>query len=199
MSGESVDPPPVDWAEVRLRLDAAARSVVDAGQAQDDDASARARAVLEERARALAVRPAGEEARGDEVELVTFTLAGETYAVESRYAVQVARAEGVTPVPGAPPPLVAVTAWRGDLLSIYDLRALLGLPSGGVGDAAWLVILGLGGPAFAVPADEPGEFRAVPAADVRPPAGTEAGRYVRGLTPDAVVVLDAAALLREHG
>ena len=183
----------VDWAEVRRRVDAVGRALAGDG----DDLPERAREVLEARARALAVRPP-EPPRGGEAHLVEFSLAGETYAVDPRHVVEAARAGRATPLPGARPPLVAVTAWRGELLPVIDLRAALGL-SPAPGEREWMLVLGTGRAALAVPVDDPGEFRVVPAASLLPPPEGEARRHVRALTPDAVAVLDAAALLAEYG
>ena len=183
--------PGVDWEALHARMEAISRAV--RGEEMTPE---RAREVLEARARALAAPPPEEAAKG-EVHLVTWTLAGETYALETRHVREVARAGPLTPIPGAARPLWAVTAWRGELLAVHDLRAMLGLPSAPE-PPAWLVVLGEASAALAVCADQPGEFVALPPAAVRPPQGG-ARPFVRGLTMDAVVVLDGAAMLREHG
>jgi purine-binding chemotaxis protein CheW len=176
----------VDWDAVRARLDEIGRAL------RSESSEGDARALLESRARALARRPAEPE-RGDELRLVTFELSGETYAVEARWVAEVARLERPTPLPGAELPLFALVAWRGELLPLIDLRALLGLSSTGDAAPAWMVVLGDGRPEVGVPIDEPGEFHVLRAGEVTPSPTPRPG--VRGLTADAVVVLDGAAVL----
>jgi purine-binding chemotaxis protein CheW len=157
------------------------------------------RAVLEERARALA-RPVGTAAPIDELEAVTFALANERYAIESRYVFEVFRLEDLSPLPGAEPPVFGVTAWRGELLTILDLRGALGLSVTALHDLSRVIVLGEERPAFGILADAVHELVTLPAAQVRePPEGVAAKReYLRGVTADAVLVLDAEQLLRIH-
>ena len=176
----------VDWDAVRGRLDEIGRAL------RRDVSEADARAVLESRARILARRPPEPE-RGDELRLVTFALAGETYGVEARWVAEVARLERPTPLPGAEPPLFALVAWRGELLPLIDLRALLRLSPSDGRTPGWMVVLGDARPEIGIPIDEPGDFRVVRAGEVRP--GATPRPAVRGLTADAVVVLDRAAVL----
>lgn len=156
----------------------------------------RTSAVLEERARALA-RVAAPPA-GEALEVVTFILANETYAVESSLVVAVFRLTDLALLPGAEPPVCGVTAWRGELLTILDLRPLLGLSSTALNDLSRVIVLGEEGPTFGVLADAVREIVVVPVSDVRePPERTAAGReYLRGITGQAVLILDGRALVR---
>ncbi len=155
-----------------------------------------ARRVLRERAAALA-RPA--EADGEEEgteDVLTFAVAGEWYALATRRVCEVARAGSLTPVPGAPPPLVALTAWRGELLPVHDLRTMLSLPPRPPGPAPWLVVVGEVRAAFGVVADEVGRVGPLAPSAVAPVDGRPG---VRGTTRDAVAVLDGDGLLGTHG
>ncbi|MBI4538711.1 MAG: chemotaxis protein CheW [Gemmatimonadetes bacterium] len=185
---------PVDWAEIRRRVDAAGRAL--AGQAELS--SERARAMLDERARMLARAP--EAPRAGALELLTFTLAGEVYAVESRYVVEVFRLRELAALPAAEPPVFGVTAWRGELLTILDLRPVLDLASGGLDDLSLVLVLGEDRPAFGVLAGAVHDLVRLDAAAVRePPPGVAVKReYLRGVTADAVIVLEATALLERH-
>lgn len=187
---------PVDWAEIRRRVEAAGRAVV----GEQDASPERMRAVLEERARLLA-RPAAPPLAGDTLEVVTFALANETYAVESRYVLAVFRLTDLSPLPGAEPPVFGVTVWRGELLTILDLRAALGLSVTALNDLSRVIVLGEERPAFGILADAARELVTLPASDVRePPEGVAAKReYLRGVTPDAMLVLEATKLLQLHG
>ncbi len=156
-----------------------------------------ARAVLEERARRLA-RPPAPPAPADTLEVITFTLANETYAVESRYILEVSRLADLSLLPGAEPPVFGVTAWRGELLTVLDLRPVLGLSAAALNDLSRVIVLGVTRAAFGVLVDTVLELVTLPASEVRaPPEGVAAQRdYLRGVTPEAVLVLDGQRVLR---
>jgi purine-binding chemotaxis protein CheW len=157
------------------------------------------RAVLEERARALA-RPAAPPKAAGALEAVTFFLTDERYAIESRYVIEVRRLTELALLPGAKPPVFGVTAWRGGPLAVLDLRPLLGVSATALNDLGHLVVLGEGRAAFGVLADGVGELVELSASEVHaPPAGVAVHReYLRGVTGDALLVLDAARLLAAH-
>lgn len=187
---------PVNWAEIRLRVEAAGHAVAGESAASPE----RVRQVLEERARALA-RPAAPPPAGDTLELITFALANEVYAIESRYVVAVFELVDLSPLPGAEPPVFGVTAWRGELLTILDLRATLGLSVAALNDLSRVIVLGEERPAFGILADAVRELVTLPAPAVREPPEGVAGKreYLRGVTPDAMLVLEATKLLQFHG
>lgn len=158
----------------------------------------RARQLLEERARALA-RPVVRPAAGELLELVTFALADEIYALESRHVLAVFRLADLSPLPGAEPPVAGVTVWRGDLLTILDLRRVLGLSVAALDDLTRVIVLGGERPAFGILADTVRELVVLPSAAVLEPAtGAAAPEYLRGITSDGVLVLDASKLLHLH-
>ncbi len=183
---------PVDWAEIRRRVEVAGRAVV----GEQDASPERIRAVLEERARLLA-RPPAPRLAGDTLEVITFALANETYAVESRYVLEVFRLAGLSLLPGAEPLVYGVTAWRGELLTILDLRPVLGLSVAALNDLSRVIVLGEERATLGILADAVRDLVTLLASEVRePPEGVAAQRtYLRGITGEAVLVLEARALL----
>jgi len=183
----------VDWTEIRRRMELAGQELDSAGRATPE----RVRAILEERARVLA-RPSAPLPVGERLEVLTFVLANEIYAIESRYVHQVFRLQELAPLPGAELPVFGVTAWRGELLTIVDLRPVLGLRVAALDDLSRVIVLGAERPEFGILADAVREIVTLPAAEVRaPPEGLAAKRdYVRGMTGEAVLVLDAQKLVR---
>lgn len=157
------------------------------------------REVLEARARALA-RPVEKAITGDTLELLTFALANETYALESRFVSAVFRLHDLALLPGAAPPVHGVTAWRGEVLTVLDLRAALGLSAAALNDLSRVIVLGEDRPAFGILADAVRDVVPCPTVDIRPvPESTGAQRHhLRGVTADALLVLDAAWLLRTY-
>ncbi len=186
----------MDWAEIRRRVEAAGRAVAGETAVSPEHV----RQVLEERARALA-RAAVPPPAGDVLELVTFALADEVYAIESRYVQAVVRLVELSPLPGAEPPVFGVTAWRGGLLTILDLRRVLGLSVAAPDDLSRLIVLGEDRPAFGILADAVQDLVTLPISELRAAAeGVAAQReYLRAMTAGAVLVLDGDKLLRAYG
>ena len=189
---------PIDWRQVRDRLARAAAATEQALTPTPE----RVRALLEERARELARAPVEASPTAEVLRLVTFTLAGERYAVEARYVLEVRPLGEPTFIPGAPTHLAGVIPFRGDPLAVFDLHALFGGPgdrAAGPAAAPHVVVLGGDAPELGVRADAAGELTTVGAGEVLPlsaaDADTGAPGYVRGVTRDALIVLDGAALL----
>jgi purine-binding chemotaxis protein CheW len=189
-------PPEKDWAEAYRRLERAREGL--ARQRGRD--AARDRLTLEERARVLA-RPLDPPVTGEQVQLITFRLGAETYGIEARFLQAVFRLREFSPIPGARPPISGVTPWRGELLTILDLRGILGVSAEGLSDLSRVLVLGQTTAAFGVLADAVDDVRSISTAAIQPPAeGVAIVRdYLRGITGDALLVLDAAELLRLHG
>jgi purine-binding chemotaxis protein CheW len=160
---------------------------------------AHVRAVLEERARVLA-RPMAAPADGARLGVLTLTLAGERYAVESRCVVEVFKLRGLALLPGAEPPVLGATTWRGGLLTVLDLRPVLGLPASALDDLGHVVVLGGARPAFGILADAVHDVVGLAASAVRePPEGVAPRReFVRGVVDGTLLVLDAEGLLSTY-
>lgn len=195
-SGRSPVRRAVDWADLRRRVEEAGRALA-AGPALSPG---KAREVLEQRAAALA-RPPAEPPREGGVEALAFTLGEEVYALESRYVLEVFRPADVARMPGAEAPVFGVTAWRGELLVVLDLRPALGLKTEPMVGPKLVVALGDERPAFGLVADGVRGIVRLEAEDIRPlPEGSGVTReYLRGMTGGAVLLLDAPALLRRYG
>jgi len=155
---------------------------------------------LERRALALA-RPVLHARQDDTAGVLQFSLAREQFAVEVRHVVAAFRLRELTPLPGAKPPVRGLTGWRGDVLTVLDLRALVHRTAKSLDDLAHVIVLGYERPEFGLLADTLGGVRALPPAELLPPSADDpaAGSgLVRGITRDAVRVLDAAWLLKRY-
>jgi len=155
------------------------------------------REVLDQRARVLARVPEEPPRAGEVLELVGFVLAGERYGIESRFVREVARLSRFTPVPGTPAFVLGVTNLRGEILALFDLRHLLGVVTEGVTDLGRIVVLGEHRREFGLLADAASEILWVPGASLAQPATTWGRTYVRGVSPDGVIVLSGEALLSD--
>jgi purine-binding chemotaxis protein CheW len=153
--------------------------------------------VLDARARQLARVPDEPARAGEVLELVGFVLAGERYGIESCYVREVARLVRFTPVPGTPPFVLGVTSLRGEILALFDLRHLLGVVAEGVTDLGRIVVLGERRREFGLLADAASEILYVPGASLAQTETAWGRAYVRGVSPDGVIVLSGEALLND--
>ena len=184
-----------DWAAVRERLaraHAATTAAVDLPQE-------RIHALMDERARALARRPVPPEPT-DTLAVMTFALGTERYAIETPYVREVARPGDMSPVPGAPDFVHGVTNLRGEILCVVDLRTFFDVPFAGLTDRSRVVVLGLERTEFGILVDEAREIARLHPADVVSPPESVAGvgrEFLLGVTREALILLDGAALLRD--
>jgi purine-binding chemotaxis protein CheW len=153
---------------------------------------------MDERARRLARIPPDLPRAAEMLEIATFKLANERYAVEARHVREVLRSVEFTPVPGAPEFLVGLVNLRGEILAVVDLRKILGLAGTELTDLSRVIVLGHERAEFGVLADEVHEVTMVPIDEVFAPPGSAGGtgrEFLRGVTKEALTILDGAALL----
>lgn len=155
-------------------------------------------AVLRERARHLAAPPPDDGGAQGRMEAVVFRLGDELYAVESRYVQETAAIRTLTPLPGVPAFVAGITNLRGEVVSIVSLRAVFEIPAGDGG--AYVLYLRDGAMAFGVQVDAIQGVRDIDTDGVQPDLGAltgARGRYLSGVTPDCIAILDARALLTD--
>jgi chemotaxis signal transduction protein len=148
--------------------------------------------LLESRARSLA-RRVRTDVREDAVDVVVFTLSGEACALELRHLRHVLPAQQLALLPGAEPPLVALAGWRGELIAVIDLARVLGVSAGAPTERRHLLVVGEGAP-IALLVDDLSALTSIAPSAVAAAEGERA--FVRGVTADAVLVLDGAELIR---
>jgi len=188
---------PIDWEAARRRLAEAERAISSADELSAD----RAREVLESRARDLARVPPQAEAAENVVELLCFRLARERYALEARYVYEVFRLSALTALPHAPAFLMGITNLRGEIYPIIDLRLLFGVPVQGVSDLSRVVLIGADQPELGLLADEAQAVITLHEPELLEPPDSVAGigrDFLRGVTADALIVLDGERLLQNE-
>lgn len=153
--------------------------------------------LLRQRALELA-KPAAPAEAEEQLAIIEFQLGQQRLACEERWVAEVFRPREIMPIPGAPAPLAGLVNRRGTILPVLDLHPLLGLPE--TPEEAQPIVL--------VVADEGSQFgfsaalvrvaRKVSRSSLAPPPATwpePALRYLRGVLPGAVLLLDAVVLL----
>lgn len=186
----------VDWRDIERRM-AAARAAIERGWTPPPEETQR---ILKARAQALALEPVQAEAADERLEVVEFLLAYEHYAVESRYVREVFPLENLTPLPCTPTFVLGIINLRGELLSVIDIKKFFELPEKGLTDLNKVIVLRSENMLFGILADAITGVRRVPIADIQPslPTLTDIREaYLRGVTPDRTVILDAEKLLSD--
>ena len=142
----------------------------------------------EDRASSTAATGSGEKAEEaeklDEDQLVTFSLAGEEYAVDIMRVKEIIRVPGITKVPNAIHYFEGVVSIRNQLLPIVNMRTFFGLPDMDINDQARVIIVDTGAITAGFRVDRVAEVIRVPKNLIEPPplifAGQEGAR-VRGV------------------
>jgi purine-binding chemotaxis protein CheW len=158
------------------------------------------RELLRQRATVLARVPRQPRAR-ELVEGLVFTLGEERFVLEAACVLEVAVLRELTPLPGVTAPLFGVTHWRGRVLTLLDLRAELGVRVRGLTDLGRIIVVDGGQRTFGVLADAVHEIVDVDLQRLSALPGDESGRtsLLRGITADALLVIDMKTLLERHG
>lgn len=189
-----------DFEQARRRL-AELKHALESSQQSPEEAER----VLHERAEAYSEAPQRRLLASEQIEILRFKLAGEQYAIESRFVSEVLRSSAITDVPWTPDFLHGVINLRGEILAVMDLAGLLGASTSISVSASdqeqWVLVLGADVPEFGIAVEDVHEVTWVRTDAVLPPARAAREirrRWIRGVTEDAVVILDGRAVLNDE-
>ncbi|WIG93591.1 chemotaxis protein CheW [Myxococcus sp. SDU36] len=182
----------IDWDATRARLARLADLEKEQGALSPEEATA----LLEKRARALSREPRPQVDPGTLREVVRFKAAGQRYALESRFVLEVVRAPELVTLPGAPPVLRGLTLMHGEVLPVVELAPLFGrAPSDAAGP---LLVLGVGRAELGVRTEEVEEVTMLVGSELLAPPislSDTAGHLVSAADRDGSLVLEGEALL----
>lgn len=153
--------------------------------------------ILRARARKLAIAPRAASS-GPVISVVEFTLADERYAVEMSYVSEIHPLEHLTPVPCTPPIFRGIINVRGRLVAVVDVKRFFDLPDKGITDLHRVVVVQHEGIEVGLLADFVVGTRIIPLGELQPPLPTLTGiraDYLKGITAERVIVLDAGRIL----
>ncbi|NVI97274.1 chemotaxis protein CheW [Myxococcus sp. AM009] len=182
----------IDWDATRARLARLADLEKEQGTLSPEEAAA----LLEKRARALSREPRPQVDPGTLREVVRFKAAGQRYALESRFVLEVVRAPELVTLPGAPPVLRGLTLMHGEVLPVVELAPLFGRAPSDI--AGPLLVVGVGRAELGVRTEEVEEVTVLASSELlAPPTSLDdaAGHLVSAADRDGTLVLEGEALL----
>jgi purine-binding chemotaxis protein CheW len=186
------------WSEVHQRLEAIQESAEEILAPTTPEGK---KQILKGRAKALAREPKRAEAAEESIQVVEFQLAHESYAIESEYIHEVYPLKELTPLPCTPSFVLGIINVRGEVLSVIDIRKLFDLPEKGLTDLNRVIIISMDEMKFGILADTISGARFIQLTDIQPPLPMLTGiraEYLRGVTSERLVVLDAAKILTDR-
>lgn len=186
----------IDWAAIHERLARAAAAIEGRAAATFAD-NAR---VLAARARELAREAAPQSRPQDQLEVVEFLLAHETYAIESSFVREVYPLRDLTPLPGVPAFVAGIVNVRGKIVSVIDLKRLVDLPARGLTELNKIIVIGNEHMEFGLLADAVLGVQHIPLRSLQRALPTLTGiraEYLRGVARERLVILDAARILAD--
>lgn len=198
-SKSSATPAVRSGGETMARKLAAARAAIESDWMP---APEERRKILAARAQALALEQSADAAVDATVELVTFNLAYERYAIASHHVREVHPLENLTPIPCTPSHVLGVVNLRGEIISVIDIRVFFDLPKTGLPDLNKVIVLASEHMSFGILVDAVAGVETIRAADIQPalPAMTRIREaYLMGLSADCTVILDGGKLLSDAG
>lgn len=186
----------IDWREIHRRLDLA-RAALERGFTLTVEEKKK---ILRARAKALAHEPEAGLNGQEQLEIVEFLLAYERYAIELLYVREVYPLRELTLLPDTPAFLAGIINVRGQIVSIVDLKQFFNLPEKGLTDLNKVIIVGDGRMEFGLLVDAVTGVRRIPLPEIQPLLPTLTGirqEYLRGVTSQRLVMLDAAKILAD--
>jgi purine-binding chemotaxis protein CheW len=187
----------IDWVEAHRRLEAAAMTLERVITPSLEDK----KRLLKARAKTLSQDNIQEDAGLQYLEVVEFRLAGEVYGIETSYIREVYPLKELVPIPGTPPFFLGITSVRGQILSVIDIKRFFDLPDKGLTELDKVVIVRSGEVELGIRADVVLGMWSIPRGDIQPSLPTLIGvrdKYLRGVTRDAVIILDIQKLLADE-
>jgi purine-binding chemotaxis protein CheW len=124
------------------------------------------------------------EAGAGRVQLCTFRIGGDDYAVDIMRVREIIQPLPITPVPRAPAFVEGVVRLRGEVIPVVDVRKRFGLPPSAAGRKTKFLVVHVAGRRLGLVVDEVCEVMRLDRADIRPaPAlvGLDAPRFFLGV------------------
>ncbi len=191
-----ITPEQTDWEEVHRRIETM-RVAIEKGFERSPEAE---RQVLRTRAQQLAKELQTAEAVSEIMEVIEFELGSEHYALPLVQVQTVCLLKDLTPVPCTPSFVLGIMNLRGEIRTVIDLKKFFDLPDTGITELNKIIIIQNDDMQLAILADAIRGVRRIRLDDIQPALPTLTGvraDYLRGITSDRLVVLDAGRILSD--
>jgi purine-binding chemotaxis protein CheW len=185
----------IDWRQVHDRTETA-RIALEQGPVMTREEKT---AILKARAGTLS-QERQEETATEYIEVVEFSLAYEEYAIELSLVREVYPMKELTAVPGTPPFVLGVINVRGRILSVIDIKKFFDLPEKGLTDLNKVIIIHDKTMEIGILADAVLGTRRIMQSEIQQSLPGFTGiraQYLKGVTSERLVVLDAGKLLSD--
>lgn len=187
-------PPTIDWKEIHRRLEET-QLAIERGWSPTLEEKKK---ILKTRAKRLAQEP--EEKAEKYIEVVEFLLSYEKYAIESSYVREIYPLKELTPMPCTPQFVLGIINVHGQIISVIDIKKFFELPEKGLSDLNKVIILHNDVMEFGILADVILGVDNISLSELQPSLPTLTGireDYLKGVTGEQVVILDAEKLLSD--
>lgn len=158
------------------------------------------RKILKKRAKRLAQPLNREDLQERGLEVIVFMLADEKYAIQVRQVREVFPLKDLTRLPCTPSFVLGIINVRGQVISVVDVREFFDLPKKDVTELSKVLIIKNHDLEFGIIADEIVGEQKIPLNQIRSDMPALRGvreEYVRGVTNEPVIILDAERLLSD--
>ncbi len=156
--------------------------------------------ILRQRARLLAKESEKIKEDAEHLEIVEFLLAHERYGMELIHIREVYPLKKMTRVPCTPPFVLGIINFRGQILSIIDIKKFFDLPERENTEQKRVIVLCSEEMEFGMLTDEILGVKSVPLSDIQTSVETLNGiraEYLRGITEDRLIILNGAKILSD--
>jgi purine-binding chemotaxis protein CheW len=188
----------IDWAELHRRLDASESALARRLAPSPEEK----RKILRQRSRLLAQRGKAEATPAHLLlEVVEFVLGPEHYGIESCHIRDIHPLSEFTPLPCTPSFVLGLVNVRGQILSLIDIKKFFDLPDKGLSDLNKIIVIHANHMELGILADAILGVRSLALEELQPAMPTLTGiraEYLRGITKDPMVVLDAKKILSDQ-
>ena len=135
---------------------------------------------------------------------VTFRLADEGYGINVMQVQEVLRITDVAPVPGAPHFVLGIINLRGNVVTVLDMRKLLGLMPGEVTEQSRIMVIESGKVTVGLLVDSVAEVVNINASQIDPAPSVgndDSSRYIQGVfsrEDQILILIDLNKLISEE-
>lgn len=137
----------------------------------------------------------------DAISIVEFQLGYETYAVEIEFLREVCFLRNFTTLPGTPSFIIGIINLHGIIISVIDIRRLLGLTQVGLSNLNIILVMSYNDMEIGVLVDKVIGMRSIDAQEFQSalPVGIGLNKdYLKGVNKDRLILLNMARILSDE-